>query len=212
MSAATLGAVRPRTFPARPINGGPLEWALPKPGQWCYEPKYNGWRALVHAPTGAMFSRHGQPLSIAGLFGAALEQLREVKVRSGAELVEWFDCEALGRRHPLGRGTLLVFDFIASEDGKAQSLARRKEALEQELLAHDHRQPPSPDTLYGVRSHDPVEMDPQALYRALKALNARWGCPFYEGLVAKRLTDGYPVQLRSPSQEFVGWVKHRWAF
>jgi ATP-dependent DNA ligase len=42
------------SYPARPLNGGPLELAPPKPGQWGYEPKYNGWRALVHAPTGSI--------------------------------------------------------------------------------------------------------------------------------------------------------------
>ncbi len=42
--------------------------------------------------------------------------------------------------------------------------------------------------------------------------NARWDCLFYEGLVAKRTTDPYPIQLRSPAEEFVGWVKHRWAY
>jgi hypothetical protein len=41
MSAPRPEAVRPLTYPARPINGGPLEWAPPKPGPWCYEPKYN---------------------------------------------------------------------------------------------------------------------------------------------------------------------------
>ena len=25
-------------------------------------------------------------------------------------------------------------------------------------------------------------------------------------------TDAYPIQLRSPEEEFVGWVKHRWAY
>jgi hypothetical protein len=35
---------------------------------------------------------------------------------------------------------------------------------------------------------------------------------FYEGVVAKRSQDPYPAQLRSPNQEFVGWVKHRWAY
>ena len=54
--------------------------------------------------------------------------------------------------------------------------------------------------------------DPHALYGELRQLNARWHCLFYEGLVAKRTTDPYPVQLRSPEEEFVGWVKHRWAY
>src|SRR5713101_1017213 len=95
MSSETLAVVRPCTYPARPINGGSLERALPKPGHWYYEPKYNGWRALVHAPTGTMFNRRGQPLSIAGLFSCALERLRTVRLQSGGVPVEWFDCEAL---------------------------------------------------------------------------------------------------------------------
>jgi len=36
------------TYPARPVNGGPLERALPKSGTWLYEPEHNDWRALVH--------------------------------------------------------------------------------------------------------------------------------------------------------------------
>ena len=83
MSNETLAMVRPCTYPARPINGGSLELALPKPGHWYYEPKYNGWRALVHAPTGTMFNRHGQPLSIAGLFSCALKRLRTVRLQRG---------------------------------------------------------------------------------------------------------------------------------
>jgi len=50
------------------------------------------------------------------------------------------------------------------------------------------------------------------LYGELRQLNTHWHCLFYEGLVAKRTTDPYPVQLRSPEEEFVGWVKHRWAY
>ena len=109
MRPGMLATLTPVTYPARPINGGPLELAPPKPGRWFYEPKYNGWRALVHAPTGAMFDRHGQPLSIAGLLGSALKRLSTVALVIDGMPVAWFDCEVLGRRHPLGRGTLLVF-------------------------------------------------------------------------------------------------------
>ncbi len=48
-------------------------------------------------------------------------------------------------------------------------------------------------------------------YRSLQRLNEQWHCPFYEGVVAKRADSVYPVQLRSPTLEFAGWVKHRWA-
>jgi len=208
MSSQTI-LVRPCTYPGRPINGGPLELAPPKPGQWHYEPKYNGWRALVHAPTGSMFNRRGQPLSIAGLFGGALNHLRSLRLLSGGVPVEWFDCEALCRRHRLGRGALLVFDYVSPA---GEALRQRRELLAQAFPAHDYTQPPLPGELYAVRPLDPDQTDPHALYRELRQLNARWHCLFYEGLVAKRTTDPYPVQLRSPEEEFVGWVKHRWAY
>ena len=47
------------TFPARPIQGGRLDLAPPKRGLWFAEPKLNGWRALIHTPTGTMWNRHG---------------------------------------------------------------------------------------------------------------------------------------------------------
>ena len=200
--------VSPPSYPARPINGGPLELAPPKPGQWCYEPKYNGWRALVHAATGAMFNRYAQPLSIAAEFRSALAQLREIKLSVDGTAVEWFDCETLDRRHGLGRGTLLVFDYLTA---LPKSLDKRKDGLAQVLPEHHYGQVPLAYALYVVRAHDAAAIEPQKLYRQLRRLNARLACPFYEGVVAKRLSDLYPIQLRSPNQEFVGWVKHRWA-
>jgi ATP-dependent DNA ligase len=210
VSAGIEATVLPPTYPARPINGGPLELAPPKPGQWCYEPKYNGWRALVHAPTRAMFNRHGRPLSIAAEFESALSQLRGATVMVKGNPPEWFDCEALDRRHGLGRGTLLVFDYIPPPALAAEPLQQRKAVLTQALPTHDWRQVPQAECVYGVQPHDPAAIEPLELYRELRQLNKRWACPFYEGLVAKRITDPYPVQRRSPTEEFVGWIKHRW--
>src|ERR1043165_28768 len=103
----------PPTYPLRPVNGGPLPKALPKTGRWIYEPKYNGWRTLVHVPTGAMFNRKCEPLSIASEFaqGVALRQSA-----LDADAFEWADCEALERRHGIGRGSLIVLDVIPHEN------------------------------------------------------------------------------------------------
>ncbi len=120
-----------------------------------------------------------------------------------------FDCEALCRRHRLGQATLLVFDYISPS---SEALRQRKELLAQSFPAHDYAQPPLPAKLYSVRSLDSGQIDPRALYGELRQLNAGWRCHFYEGLVAKRSRDQYPMQLRSPEEEFVGWVKHRWAY
>ena len=98
----------PPTFPARPIRGGKLELAPKKSGIWFAEPKYNGWRALVHTPTGAMWNRHGQRLTIEREFAKALAALRAL-AESG---LVWADCEALERRHQIGRGSLVVLDWI----------------------------------------------------------------------------------------------------
>jgi hypothetical protein len=99
---------KPPTYPARPIGGGRLELVPKKPGLWHAEPKYNGWRALVHCPTGTMWNRHGGRLTIAREFKNALDRLRALSNQG----LEWADCEALERRHSIGRGTLVVLDRI----------------------------------------------------------------------------------------------------
>ncbi len=111
----------PITFPARPIQGGKLDRAPKKTGLWFAEPKFNGWRALVHCPTGAMWNRHGGRLSIAREFASPLRELRRL---AEAGLV-WADCEAMGRRHKVGCGTLIVLDWI-TEDGSPIYEKRRK--------------------------------------------------------------------------------------
>ena len=108
------------TYPARPLNGGDLKYALPKIGAWSYTPKYNGWRAMVHVPTSAMWNRHGERLTIAREFSIALAILKRTPF-------EWLDCEALERRHDLGRGSLIVLDCPGVElpyEARANILSR----------------------------------------------------------------------------------------
>jgi hypothetical protein len=78
--------------------------APPKRGQWYSEPKLNGWRAMIHTPTGTMWNRHGALLTIADCFRPAPASLAKLASRG----LVWADCEALERRHNLGRGTLVV--------------------------------------------------------------------------------------------------------
>ncbi len=96
------------TIPARPIQGGRLELALPNRGLWYAEPKLNRWRALIHTPTGTMWNRHGTPLTIADCSRPALGELAKLTSRG----LVWADCEALERRHNLGRGTLVLLNAI----------------------------------------------------------------------------------------------------
>jgi ATP-dependent DNA ligase len=196
-----MTAVHPITFPARPLNGGRLEFAPAKRGEWAAEPKLNGWRVLVHAPTMTAFTRHGELLSIAGEFAPALERLRSIWSRSP---VEWIDCEGLERRHGIGRGALVVLDVVMS--GTYRERRGILQVAVGDPLPIDAQPPPDSVTL--VPSFPMAEAEP--VYARLRELNQLWRAPFYEGLVMKRTDTSYPIQTRSATEEFAGWVKHRY--
>ncbi len=59
--------MEPITYPARPLSGGRFG-LVPKQPVYLWSDKLNGWRAPVHVPTGTMFNRQGEELSIAGEF------------------------------------------------------------------------------------------------------------------------------------------------
>jgi hypothetical protein len=197
------------TYPARPIQGGRLELAPPKRGLWYAEPKLNGWRALIHTPTGTMWNRHGALLTIADCFRPALGVLAKL---AGRGLV-WADCEALERRHNLGRGTLVVLDVVP-ESG-TPSYEQRRAMLEtiiptDAVFSGDASRPvPCGVAVLTPTMRAESHADALAFYNRLRAANRALRCDFFEGVVMKRADSIYPVQLRSASEEFRGFVKHR---
>ena len=204
------------TYPARPTNGGPVDKAASKYGDWMYEPKYNGWRALVHVPTGRMWNRQGEPLSITDKFDTALMQLKETDL-------EWADCEALERRHDIGKGSLIVFDTPMK--GRGPTYLFRKG------LVYDTRLPFAGwnNEMESLRPIDPLDLNPTGFsikagayiaphfpecevnthWEEMKQFNEKQGCEFYEGLVAKKTDSKYHIQLRSPNEKYGYWIKHR---
>ncbi|HEV7924441.1 MAG TPA: hypothetical protein VGR14_03755 [Verrucomicrobiae bacterium] len=194
------------TYPARPINGGHLKYALPKVGQWSYEPKYNGWRGLLHVPTGAMWNRHGKRLSIASEFAKAAGKLKLTPF-------EWLDVEALHRRHRLGRGTLIVLDPVMRPDLPPQPYTERVQLLYDYLVEPEWAEclpqgvKPADNAVYIPPVYGEGERD--ELWKQLQEVNKSLGCDFYEGLVAKRDDSLYPIQLNSPDQCTPTWMKHR---
>jgi hypothetical protein len=197
------------TYPARPIQGGRLELAPPKRGLWYAEPKLNGWRALIHTPTGTMWNRHGALLTIADCFRPALGALAKL---AGRGLV-WADCEALERRHNLGRGTLIVLDVVPESGTRSYE---RRRALLETLLPMDavfsgdtSRAVPCGAVVLTPTLRADSHADALAFYQRLRAANRALGCDFFEGVVMKRADSIYPVQLRSATEEFRGWAKHR---
>jgi len=202
-----LPITQPPTYPARPISGGPLVLGTILAGTWYYEPKYNGWRALVHVPSGTMWNRHNNPLTIQSEFTRALAKLKQTPF-------EWLDCEALERRHNLGRGTLIVLDapvLSASED-RPWTYERRRQHLEQYFLMLNTDTKPQELEIYIPPSLPLANVWAINWYEQLKQINQRWNAEFYEGVVAKRAGSLYPLQTRSAKEEFPSWVKFRWHY
>ena len=169
------------TYPARPIQGGRLELAPPKRGLWYAEPKLNGWRTLIHTPSGTMWNRHGTLLTIADCFRPALETLAAL----ANHVLVWADCEALERRHTLGRGTLVVLDMVP---GSGTPTYERRRAILESLIPTDAEF--SGDTSRPVPS-DAVALIPTlragshadalAYYQRLRAANRAMGLRFLRG-------------------------------
>ena len=192
----------PITYPARPAKGG-FDPAHPLPGDWRYEPKLNGWRALLHRPTGALYNRHGEPLSIGNQFRWAIG---EINTRFPDHT--WIDCEALERRHGLLQGWLIVLDLVLPS---VPYLERR------DMLAAANLDPlelcPSTSASGWVRMLPAyTEAEAADIWDMMQWVNSSLAAPFYEGFVAKRTRSTYPIQTRSGEEVTPDWVKMRFLF
>ena len=195
--------VTPITFPARPAKGG-FDPAKPLVGDWRYEPKLNGWRAMLHLPTGCLYNRHGEALSIGNQFRWATGELYERFNRQ----VTWVDCEALERRHTILQGWLIVLDLVMPD---VPYLERR------EIMAAGNLNPlefvPNADCAGLVRMLPSYREDQaEAIWEAMQLANTALAAPLYEGFVAKRADSLYPIQTRSGDEVTPDWVKMRFIY
>jgi hypothetical protein len=156
-----------------------------------------------------MWNRHGALLTIADCFRPALGALAKLPSRG----LVWADCEALERRHNLGRGTLVVLDAVP-ESGTPNYEQRR--AMLEALLPCDavfagdtSRPVPCGAVVLTPTLRAVSHANALAFYQRLRAANRALGCDFFEGVVMKRADSIYPVQMRSATEEFRGWAKHR---
>jgi hypothetical protein len=155
-----------------------------------------------------MWNRHGGRLSIAHEFASPLRELRRL---ADAGLI-WADCEAMGRRHKVGCGTLIVLDWI-TEDGSPIYEERRKflESLvppERMGLGEEPTIPANSLLLTpSIADQDGAALQ---LYQSLQSVNRAARADVFEGVVMKRGGSLYPVQLRSATEESRCLVKHRY--
>jgi hypothetical protein len=152
---------------------------------------------------------------------ALTSRFRALRVTLDAGAFEWADCEALERRHNIGRGSLVVLDVIPEHEWRAASYTARREWLENVLPIYDLNPRGQSGSDFGENSIGlaPNDLTPCAeLWHDLQQINkvvnptASPLCGFYEGVVMKRKNAAYPMQLRSDKQETANWIKHRWAY
>lgn len=202
--ADVLSAKQPEdlmTYPARPFSGGRLN-RRPRLGTWAFEPKYNGWRAMIRTSDGAMFNRHNEPLTIA-------YQYRKTVAGLIGHRIQWLDCEVLGRRHASGIGSIIVLDAVipkASYDVRRSILKHYFKTIPW----YETMRPDSIGLVFSTTFEDDDKADEFDLWASLQEYNGMVGCEFYEGLVAKRTDSLYPIQLNSPDQPNTKWIKFRW--
>jgi hypothetical protein len=189
--------------------------ARPKVGTWFYEPKFNGWSMLCHVPSRRLFNGHELTRStIEEKFGPALDLLHDA-----LPYFNWLHVEGLNNRHDVGKGSLVVLDLIVPDLAYEQRRAALEKALPQLVLDVSLLTafPPLPlATLTPICADTTGNTDDTefllAAWNYLKQTNAKLGCDFYEGMVAKKAGSLYPMQLRKAKDKSRQWVKHRWAF
>jgi hypothetical protein len=185
-------------FPARPMNGG--NFHLDKlAGDWLYQPKYNGWRALIDLQEDRVFNRHGEPMSIGDCFKRAIDSIRGNCLNLG---IYYLDAEALERRFDPCRGALILLDLPDSPD----SLETRMEAMSFLASKHDINKFPAVSTVLSTPTFD--ENTARLFWLGLQRLNKQWGAPIYEGLVAKKVGTKYPTTSKRTDTS-KDWVKFR---
>lgn len=190
------------TYPARPVKGA-FNPAHRLPGNWAYEPKLNGWRAMLYLPTGTLYNRHGKPLSIGHEFRWAIGELF---ARFGDEFT-WLDVEALERRHTMLQGWLVLLDVIVP-------MVSYKERRELFAGLPELDLNPVPSRMKGWVCRLPSYTIDQTdnVWEMMQLVNQANAAPFYEGFVAKRIESEYPIQTRSDSETTQDWVKMRFIY
>lgn len=204
--------IQPICFPPAACNGGPLETAPPKVGEWVWQPKVDDWRAIIHAPSGTVWNQYGKLSSITGKFAVALESLH--KNFSKLIMGQWLDVGMMENRHDLMRGCIIVFDLVEpvyDQQGRYGLLKQMFPVLPDVSTLLSDAGGQIRDEVYLISQRDSLN-DYDSTWRYYSYLqdeNKRIGHKFFEGVVAKKADSLYTFG-RKPKQVTPDWIKHRW--
>jgi len=167
--------------PARPVKGGIYSSKLPLSPHydWVIEPKYNGWRVVLDTESGHMYNRHGNRLTKEDTFKRAASLLSEC-------FDGLIDCEGLGFRNDMGKGSLVALDLMDFNDlpllDRVNQLGLMFEPLTIGTVPAMHQ-------VYASFQYQKEEAG--ELRKQMELFNKEHGITFYEGVVAKRTDSSY---------------------
>jgi hypothetical protein len=194
-------------YPMRPLKNAKLELKSEFLERHDWQPKVNDWRLMIHRPTGTMWNRHGDTLTVAPKFHAAFAQL-DVQLPKDDEF-KWLDCLGMGRRTKLGAWSLYLLD-LPNHPGMFHE---RNHLIQQYVETHRYDERPASEHAYCLQTwENPTIPEMLKLQAELKLLNHEYGEELFEGLVAKRAMSTYKKQLRDPDKGSPDWLRFRWRF
>jgi hypothetical protein len=181
--------------------GGRLENAEPLPGKHRYRPKFNGRRVLLHLPTMRTWNRQ---LEEVGYMHPTFKKL-QLLVGPRWLAVEWLDLEFLWGRTSIGKGAIIVLDYVAADmDWVFRQIVLHDIFADNQLEDLDF---PEKGQVYW--SAPLREGQESAAWKHMQEINKENQTTFYEGLVAYDITSEYPIQLFSPTRVTRHWMKYR---
>ena len=182
------------SYPQRACSGGEFGGQLLITPQ-LFSYKYNGWMTVVHLPTETFFNRHGDLLSIGSEFAEAMDDLTQSPF-------DWLVCEALSRRHEVGKGSLFVIDWMTPE----LSMIQRHQSLRDWFPTHEYQTLPAENRAYLIEQFEDTDEGLFGRWKQMIAYNdwlsnhvVKKPIDFYEGFVATDRDSLYQFQLRSPN-------------
>lgn len=191
-------------FPPAALNGGKLDTAPPKVGEWVWQPKVDDWRGVIHTPTGTVWNQYGQRSSITDKFTVALDRLKTTSFAA-----EWLDIGMMEQRNAMMRGSIVVFDLISLSRTFTERRAHLQAMFDVMPLATIlvGRPDLAHDCVY-LTAQVEGEAAGRSIYNSLQLQNEALNRKFYEGVVAKRADSLYTFGRR-PKQVTPDWIKHR---
>lgn len=178
------------------------------PGNWRYRPKWNGKRILCHLPTLRTWNRELEENTSSTAGKPAFIKLKEI-VESGdlwPPVLEWMDLEFIWGRHSVGKGMIIVLDYVSENETWTQRMVNLAMAFSGSTPLDVYAEPQK-DEVHISRFIGPDETLKH--WVVMQELNKDFGATFFEGLVGYETESKYPIQLFSPKRETRHWMKYR---